>query len=272
SSQFDSDRMDFLVRDSYFTGVEYGRIDINRIVQAMEVVGGSIAVDLKALYALEALMIARYEMFLAVYYHHAVRAAEIMLHRAMDSVHDIIGLTTFRDIDEFLLLDDAAIMGGLRGLRPEDHRDRRDDVKRAARMVGMLARRSLLKPVYQMAVHTSDPFVAKLLAEEEVRREREEEIARRAGVPPEAVFVDVPTLASVPLYPREADPREIPVFTVTGGKRRASRLSDHSMLVNVMKGYVDVVRVYTFPELRSKVEPAALRVFRAQPLAAEISM
>jgi len=272
SSQFDSDRMDFLVRDSYFTGVEYGRIDISRIVQAMEVVNGSIAVDLKALYALEAFMIARYEMFLAVYYHHAVRAAEIMLHRAMDSVHDLVGLTSFGDIADFLELDDALLLSRLRELRPEEHSGRRDDVERARKMMDMLIRRKLLKPVYQQAVHIRDPFVAKLLADEEVRRQMEEEIARRAKVPSDVVFVDVPTLASVPLYPREADPMEIPVFSGAGRKRIVSRLSEHSRLVNVMRGYVDVVRVYAFPEYRKRVEGAASRVFRMQPLQAQISM
>ena len=271
SSQFDSDRMDFLVRDSYFTGVEYGKIDISRIVQAMEVVDGSIAVDLKALYALEAFMIARYEMFLAVYYHHAVRAAEIMLHRAMESVHDIIGLTTFGDISEFLELDDSLIMSRLRALG-KGERGREVDVERARRMVEMLSGRKLLKPAYQRAVHVSDPFVARLLGEESVRRQNEEEIARRAGISPDMVFVDVPTLASVPLYPREADPMEIQVFSTSGGRRTVSRLSEHSRLVNVMRGYTDVIRVYTFPEHRERVERATSRVFRIQPLSARISM
>lgn len=272
SSQFDSDRMDFLVRDSYFTGVEYGRIDINRIIQAMEVVRGSIAVDLKALYALEALMIARYEMFLAVYYHHAVRAAEILLGRAMDSVHDIIGLTTFSGPEEYLQLNDALVMSRMRTLNPSEHRDRRDDVKRARLMIDMLERRRLLKPAYQREVHISDPFVAKLLSDDEVRRQNEMEIAEKAGVSPERIFVDVPTLASVPLYPKEGDPREIAVFSGSGRSKVLSRLSDHSRLVKVIGGYVDVIRVYTFPEDRKKVERAASKIFKERPLSDRISM
>ncbi|MFP4006165.1 MAG: HD domain-containing protein, partial [Candidatus Hadarchaeia archaeon] len=94
TSQFDADKMDFLLRDSYFSGVQYGQVDIQRLIQAMEIIDGNIALDKKALSALEAFMIARYEMFMNVYYHHTVRAADIMLKKAMKNVDEILGLTT----------------------------------------------------------------------------------------------------------------------------------------------------------------------------------
>jgi hypothetical protein len=275
ASQVDADKLDFLVRDSYYTGVEYGRIDINRLIQAMSVYGEDIAIDLKALYALEAFMIARYEMFLAVYYHHAVRAAEILLHKAMDYAHEVAGLSTFDTVEEFLRMDDAYVLTRLRALDPASYAnpEERRAAELARRMMGQLDRRQLLKAAYQRNVHISDPYVAKLLSDEGVRRQKEEEIAEAAGVDPEEVIVDVPTLDSIPYYPREIDPMEIPVFRTTGeGKRELVPVSQYSRLINVLKGYVDVVRVYTSQEHRAKVERAAAEVFKSLPFAAQISM
>lgn len=274
ASQVDADKLDFLVRDSYYTGVEYGRIDISRLIQAMDVVGDEIAIDLKALYALEAFMIARYEMFLAVYYHRSVRAAEIMLHKAMDYTHDIIGLTTFKNIDEFLRMDDAYVLTKLRELDPDAvDPEKRGLVEKAKNLMAKLDRRDLLKAVYQRDVHIRDPYVAKLLSDEAVRHQKEKEIAEKSGVNSEFIVVDVPTLDSIPYYPREIDPMEVPVFKVgSDGKKERVALSSHSRLINVLKGYIDIIRVYTLPEYRKQVEEAATEVFKSLPLAAQISM
>jgi len=275
ASQVDADKLDFLVRDSYFTGVEYGRIDISRLVQAMEVCGGDIAIDLKALYALEAFMIARYEMFLAVYYHRAVRAAEILLHKAMDYAHELIGLTTFKDVDEFLRMDDAYVATKLRELDQKEFKDleKRKLAELAKATMARLDSRNLLKAAYQRDVHIRDPYVAKLLSDEGVRHQKELDIAKRAGVDPEHVVVDVPTLDSIPYYPRELDPMEVPVYRVTSeGKKELVQLSSYSRLINVLKGYIDIIRVYTLLEHRAKVERAAADVFKTLPFAAQISM
>jgi hypothetical protein len=275
ASQVDADKLDFLVRDSYYTGVEYGRIDINRLIQAMSVYGEDIAIDLKALYALEAFMIARYEMFLAVYYHRAVRAAEILLHKAMDHAHELIGLTTFEDVDEFLRMDDGYVTTKLRELDPARFKtqEERRAAELAKEMIELLNNRRLLKAAYQRNVHIRDPYVAQLLSDEGVRRQKEEEIAERAGIDPERVVVDVPTLDSIPYYPREIDPMEVPVFRVTGeGERELVPVSQYSQLINVLKGYVDIVRVYTPKEHRAEVEKAAAEVFKTLPFAAQISM
>ncbi len=275
ASQVDADKLDFLVRDSYFTGVEYGRIDISRLVQAMDVHGEDIAIDLKALYALEAFMIARYEMFLAVYYHHAVRAAEILLHKAMDYAHELAGLTTFKDVNEFLRMDDAYVMTKLRELDPKEFGDQSERLlaEKAKTMMERLYTRELLKQAYQRDVHILDPYVARLLGDEAVRHQKEAEIANLAGVDPEDVVVDVPTLDSIPYYPKEIDPMEVHVVKVTGdGKKELVQLSQYSRLVNVLKGYIDIIRVYTSLEHRGKVERAAADVFKTLPFAAQISM
>jgi hypothetical protein len=273
ASQVDADKMDFLLRDSYYTGVEYGRIDVSRLVQEMAVMNNEIALNLKALYALEAFMIARYEMFLAVYYHHAVRAGAVMLHKAMDYAHELLGLTTFKNVDEFLRLDDSYVITHLRELDPRKlDAEAKERAERAKDAMARLDRRELLKAAYQRAVHVKDEYVAKLLSDEAVRHQKEVEIAQRAGVDPEYVTVDVPTLDSIPYYPREIDPMEVPVFRVTSaGEKESVQLSSYSRLIDVLKGYVDIIRVYTLREYRERVERVAADVFKTLPLAAQIS-
>lgn len=274
TSQFDADKMDYLRRDSYFTGVEYGQVDVHRLIQAMEVIDDDIAIDKKALSALETFMIARYEMFLNVYYHHSVRAAEIMLRSAMNHAREILGLTTFDNIEEFLQLDDAHVISGLRTLDPGKYQgDQRKEAEIARETFQELERRELLKQAYEKEVHLREEYVATLLSDESVRRKKENEIAEEAGVNPEKVTVDVPTIASMPYYPRQIDPTEVPVFEESvNGKKKLVPLSKHSQLVNVLKGYIDIIRVYTSPDLREEVGKAAEKVFEQLPLSAQVSM
>ncbi len=81
SSQLDADRFDYLLRDSYSTGAEYGRFDIEWILQHLGVDDekGRFFLDRKALYAGETYVFARYHMYRSVYYHKTTRAAEVML-------------------------------------------------------------------------------------------------------------------------------------------------------------------------------------------------
>ncbi|MBN2518511.1 MAG: HD domain-containing protein [Candidatus Altiarchaeota archaeon] len=83
SSQIDADRMDYLVRDSHYTGVAYGAIDTDRIISVMGIEKERLFFQKKGIVALEALLIARNQMFEAVYLHHTVRVAEAMLEEAM---------------------------------------------------------------------------------------------------------------------------------------------------------------------------------------------
>ncbi|MEM2250543.1 MAG: HD domain-containing protein [Candidatus Hadarchaeales archaeon] len=270
ASQVDADKLDFLTRDSYYTGVEYGRVDVSRLIQAMGVVNGNIAIDLKALYALEAFMIARYEMFLAVYYHHAVRAAEIMLHKAMIHADEFLGLTDFKTIDDFLRMDDAYLISKLRELSASSENR---DILIVREMLERLDRRQLLKAVYQRSIHLRDAYLASLLSDKSLREEKEKEIAAASGIDPESVFVDVPTLDSIPYYPREIDPMEIPVFRITSdGTKEIVPVSHYSQLLNILKGYVDIIRVYTFPEYRDVVEKAAEKVFGSMPFFTQINI
>ncbi|MGT2895879.1 HD domain-containing protein [Streptococcus entericus] len=79
SSQIDADRMDYLLRDSYFTGVSYGQFDLTRILSIIQPLKNGIAFAHSGLHAVEDYLIRRYQMYMQVYFHPASRAMEVLL-------------------------------------------------------------------------------------------------------------------------------------------------------------------------------------------------
>lgn len=79
SSQLDMDRMDYLNRDSFFTGVSEGVISCDRIITMLNVMQEELVVEIKGIYSVEKFLIARRLMYWQVYLHKAVISAEQML-------------------------------------------------------------------------------------------------------------------------------------------------------------------------------------------------
>jgi HD superfamily phosphohydrolase len=79
SSQLDMDRLDYLKRDSFYTGVSEGVIGSDRIIKMLEVVNDELVIEDKGIYSIEKFLIARRLMYWQVYLHKAVVSAEFML-------------------------------------------------------------------------------------------------------------------------------------------------------------------------------------------------
>jgi uncharacterized protein len=88
SSQIDADRMDYLLRDAYFTGVSYGQFDIERILRVMRPMEDQVVIKMSGMHAVEDYIMSRYQMYWQVYFHPVTRSAEVILskilHRAKD--------------------------------------------------------------------------------------------------------------------------------------------------------------------------------------------
>lgn len=79
SSQIDADRMDYLLRDAYFTGVTYGQFDLTRILNSMVPIENDIAFRFNGARSVEDYVISRYQMYMQVYFHPASRGMDVLL-------------------------------------------------------------------------------------------------------------------------------------------------------------------------------------------------
>jgi uncharacterized protein len=111
----DADRMDYLLRDAYFTGVATGRYDADQLIASLRILerGGKLAVgiDRRGVVALESFVMARYMMFASVYFHHTTRMFEHVLH---DVLRELWPEPRVLDpIGEFLRWDDFRVLNSL---------------------------------------------------------------------------------------------------------------------------------------------------------------
>ena len=261
SSGVDVDKQDFVVRDTHHTGAEYGFIDVFRLIHALDVLEDNLAVDLGALSALESLMIARIESFKSIYFHRVGRAAQIMLATAMEKANPELGLTSFKTPEDYLAMDDYTVWAMLKKCRQSEP------------IMKRLERRQLLKCAYERTFYEKDTMVSNVFARETHRGQLQAEIAKEAGTGAEAVIIDVPTVPSVPYHHSVLmDSMEIPVFYRTQEDEKVpQRLSDISRIFEMLKGFMNILRVYTDEANREKVAEAATKILGSVPSSAKIS-
>ena len=263
-----ADIMDYLLRDSYFTGVEYGKVDIRRVIDSLQVVEGRLAVENAALYAFEALLLARYEMFKAVYFHRTVRAAELMLVQSMKLADDALGLTDLSNLDSYLELTDEIVLQRLATLNPST-----SELKEARRLALGFRNRNLVKCVFERLVQRKDQMVSSLFAKERVREQVTAELAEAAGVDRMHVFLDVPTTPSVPYTSSREAFTSVRLVQTRGGRRTVKSVPLNELpLVGSIAGFMDVLRVYTTAENRRPVERATAEMFKDKSFITKISV
>jgi len=175
SGQLDVDRMDYLTRDSFFTGVSEGVIGYDRILKMLTVRDGELMVEEKGIYSIEKFLVARRLMYWQVYLHKTVLSAEQMLVRILMRAKELAGkldsdaplahfLDTSRksafgeaDLERFCRLDDSDVEGMLK--RWTHHPD-----KVLSTLSGDLIDRHLLKIRLQADPVASGDLSARRLA------------------------------------------------------------------------------------------------------------
>ncbi len=271
SSQLDADRFDYLLRDSYSTGAEYGQFDIEWMLQHLGVDDerGRFFLGRKALFAGETYVFARYHMYRSVYYHKTTRAAEVMLRLLFRRFKE--RLTTESDsrgqmgivpgapptvcgsfaggipLNEYLLLDDHSLTEFAKACTSSS------DGVLSELAAGLLHRR-LFK-----ATDVTDelsPRVAEF-------SEKAKEIIRAAGLEAEFAFAhDAPSDTPYKLYNPDAEKPATQIYVETSsGKHR--ELSQESDSVRQLTKEYTLVRYY-FPAsvregIRAEAEPLLFR-------------
>ncbi|MFM9987295.1 HD domain-containing protein [Flavobacterium sp.] len=136
SSQLDMDRMDYLKRDSFYSGVEEGKINSDRLIQMMNVVDDVLVIEEKGIYSVEKFLMARRLMYWQVYLHKTSLVAELTLTNILKRAKELyqkgipitcsenlfyfiqnkISLADFNDdiLDKFAQLDDTDIVGAIK--------------------------------------------------------------------------------------------------------------------------------------------------------------
>ncbi|HEY3094510.1 MAG TPA: HD domain-containing protein [Nitrososphaera sp.] len=249
SGGLSADIMDYLPRDGFFTGAEYAKVDYHRLTSSLEVSKNRLALNRSALNSLESMLISRYEMFRAVYFHKTVRSAEVMLLRSMIAADEALGLTD-TSLNNYLGLTDEAtlerlcVLGGgelaFAGKMARDYRDRR-----------------LLKSVYEKFLHKRD----KQRMDRKALQETASRIADAAGVDRNYVFVDASRAPSMPLTPSK---EEMYSVLVVDRDRVYDVPVSEIPLVESISGFFDMLRVYTTVENREKVERSVKKVLGEQ--------
>ncbi len=125
SGDLDVDRMDYLLRDSHYTGVAYGTYDHQRLIQTLTLGEGSdgrpvLAIEMGGIHAAEGLLLARYFMFVQVYFHRVKRAYDLHVKGFLQewfASSDGPGRSYPSDLDAYLDWDDQHVMAAMRQWR-----------------------------------------------------------------------------------------------------------------------------------------------------------
>ncbi len=168
NGEIDADRMDYLVRDSHYTGVAYGVFDIYRLTDKIKF-DNSVIIEQGGIKAAESLLISRFLMYPTVYFHHVCRIARKMYEKAMEGI-----IEEGFDASKLLEMDDMDAMM----LIKENERE----------FYEMLSNRTLFKRAVYVSRRAVD--FREVMRINEKRAERE--IAEEAGVDEKYVIVDIP--------------------------------------------------------------------------------
>ena len=255
------DSMDYLLRDSYFSGVEYGKVDVHRIIDAYEIAGKKLAINKDSVYALESLMLARYEMFRAVYFHKSVRASAVMIIRAMNLSNEELHFTNLDNLDDFLQLTDERILYNISNINSNSENSRL-----AKKLVIDYTNRKMLKLVFEKIVLGKDEFSTKIFAQRKFRENLAEEIAEKSKIPKSHIFIDVST-ASVPTTSTKESFNEITVLLNNTRKKEFEITKATELpLMNAILGYMNIIRIYTTATYKKKLNTTVKGIFEKEVL------
>ncbi|KXB02544.1 hypothetical protein AKJ44_00175 [candidate division MSBL1 archaeon SCGC-AAA261F17] len=219
-SDIDIDQMDYLLRDSHFTGVALGRIDIDRLMRTLKISEDQLVIESKGVEAVEGLLTARALMYSSVYFHHTTRIAELMVTNA---VNHALSEDTPITKQNFYRMSDEELSERLYEI-PGYPRE----------MIMRIRYRQLFKTAYleerQKLEADEKENILKTYGEWHLIQEKQEEIAEKAGVSEGKVILDVPIVDILISEPR-IEKVEIPVKTEKG----LSKLSDISTLAPALR-------------------------------------
>ncbi|MEA2074463.1 MAG: HD domain-containing protein [Euryarchaeota archaeon] len=246
NGEIDVDKMDYLVRDSYYTGVAYGVVDNIRLIQGLDFFNEELVITEKGILPAEYLLFSRFLMHPTVYNHHTGRIVQLMFLNALEAFI----ASEYKSESESKVyaaalrrMDDAEINIALRNAEgyPKE-------------MMTRINERRLFKRAVYANINTLDAEVAEELSDERRKTEIEAEISKRAGVDKKYVLLDFQS--------REGEELEESAAKVVVGNEFKS-LREVSSLVSMLSRVFEEkykIGVYTPEKYRAEVKKAAEEV------------
>ena len=239
----DVDRMDYLLRDAYYTGAPYGTVDAQRLIRYLIRTDQGMVLDENGVNAAESLLIARTLMRPTVYYHHVSRIGESMFQLAM--LGHLAGKGT-GEASRLIHMDDATC---LHTLRISDNAVSRE-----------LAERLYGRRLYKRALYAGSDQVNIAAFQDGLPlldiREHAGKIAEAAGILPHEVLVDIPSIPSeLSLGVRVKNRHAVVGF---------EEISPRIRTLNATRREQWRLGVYTLPEYRERVADAACEVLHVK--------
>ena len=236
-----ADIMDYLPRDSFFTGAEYGKVDYYRLISSFEVLSnGHLGINKSAINSLESMLISRYQMFKAVYFHKTVRAGEVMLLHSLMSADKQLNFSNFC-IEEYLAYTDEKTIDIICSLKGN---------KFASDLALDYKKRKLLKCVYEKFLQNKHNAFNKELAGKKIR-DFLEGVTEYLDIDERFIFIDISRAPSMPLTPSKEELNSI--MLVDNNFEFETPTSDIP-LIDSITGFLDMIRIYTPERNREKLE------------------
>ena len=230
SSQIDADRMDYLLRDAYYTGVSYGQFDMERILRVMRPTEDQVVIKSTGMHAVEDYIMSRYQMYWQVYFHPVTRSAEVILTKIFHRVkylyeqgyhfkmNPTLLLSFFKGevkLQDYLSLDESVINYYFQQWQHEDDEVLRDLSSRFVNRI--LFKYIQFKPEKHMEKY-----------------EKLQNLFREAGIDPDYYLV-IDSSADLPYDVYRAGEERIPIYLqMPSGEEK--ELSTHSVIVEAITG------------------------------------
>jgi len=273
SSEFDIDRLDYLLRDSYYCGVTYGLCDLERLLYYLVPIEDTVVISDKALNAVEVYVLARFYMYTQVYMHKTTRAFDIMLNglfnqKLLDELN--YPSNDASKISDFVYYDDC----WLRNMLMKLSRDKSFNLNFLSEMI---LSRNPIRCVIEKSIFTERADVEEHPDYTTIKNlyPTKKLLAERAKIEESDIFFDEPW-DELPIDSKyrpylsfgeidsegngigDQSDKAIKIKTRTGSIDIASL--PNSIAYRIARQQAKVIRMYTYPHLRKQLGEATIEI------------
>ncbi|MBI4214780.1 HD domain-containing protein [archaeon] len=238
-SEIDCDQLDYLARDSYYTGATHGEINTDRVISMMRLAGSEITFIEKGLTEIEELIVGREHMYSSVYLHHTATVAEKMLLRAVEKIKE--------KSPDFMYMTDAQLMAAL--LAGNSY---------SKEMMERILFRRLFKRAFEINSRTASKREVELVDKlcKKGEKKVETELAAKSGIPQGYVLVDLPANVISLSEPRIKE-FNITILRKDGSTAKVGELSTLVQALSKRIATPTLLTVYAPEEYRERAASAA---------------